>query len=142
MDEKDRKIIEMLQKNSRKPFTEIAEEIGVSEATIRKRVKSLQEENIIQRFTIEVDPKKLGYNTITLLGSDVEPKYLLEATQQIKNIEETRKVYTSSGDHMVMAEIWAKDSRHLNEILSEKISKIEGVKNLCPTILTEKISEN
>lgn len=139
MDKKDEKIIEMLRENARKPFTEIAEELDVSEATVRKRVQNLEENEIIKKYTINVDTEKIGYNTLTLLGLDVEPDKLLEACEKIAEVEEVKKVYTATGDHMIMSEVWAKDNTHLSEILSHKIGEIDGVKNLCPAIILEEI---
>jgi len=139
MDKKDKKIIEMLKRNARRPFTEMAEKLDVSEATVRKRVQKLEEENIIKKYTVHVDTEKLGYNTVTLLGLDVEPDKLLEACEKIAEVEEVKKVYTATGDHMIMSEVWARDNTHLSKILSQKIGEIDGVKNLCPAIILEEI---
>ncbi len=139
IDEKDKKILEILKNDSRTPYTEIAERLDVSEATVRKRIESLREENIIEKFTIEIDPQSLGYETVTLLGLDVEPKYFLKAVQDMKEIEEVLWVAKSTGDHMIMAEIWAEDGDHLSKIMAEKIGEIEGVRDLCPAIILEKI---
>ncbi|OKY77246.1 MAG: DNA-binding transcriptional regulator Lrp family [Candidatus Methanohalarchaeum thermophilum] len=141
MDEKDRKIIKLLQENSRRPFTEIAEKLDVSEATIRKRVQELEKEGIIQKYTLKVKPEKLGYDAVTLLGLDVEPEKLLRVTETIKSMKEVKNVSICTGDHMVMAKIWANDNEHLNEIISKKIGKIEGVKDLCPAIIMEEVTE-
>ena len=54
LDDKDKRILEMLIEDSRRPFREIAEEIGLSESTVRKRVIKLQKENVIEKFTIKV----------------------------------------------------------------------------------------
>lgn len=139
MDERDKKIIDMLRENSRRPFTEIADEIGVSEATIRKRVERLEDEGVIEGYTVEVNPEELGYGTVALLGLDVEPEKLLEASERIAKIEEVKSVSTCTGDHMIMAEIWAEDNSHLGKIMSEEIGEIEGVKDLCPAIILEEI---
>ncbi|MFB6075878.1 MAG: Lrp/AsnC family transcriptional regulator [Candidatus Aenigmatarchaeota archaeon] len=139
MDEKDKKIIEMLKEDGRRPFTQIAEQIGVTEATVRKRVKKLEDGGVIERYTVDVDPSKLGYKTVTILGLDVEPEKLIPAAEEITNIEEVKDVYTSSGDHMIMAWIWARDNSHLSKIMFDKIGAIEGVKDLCPSIVLEKL---
>jgi len=141
MDEIDKKIIEILQQNARTPFTRIAEEVGLSEGAVRKRVEALEKKGIIKKYAAIVEPKKLGYNSITLLGLDAEPTKLLDIAKKISEMEEARAVYLSTGDHMIMAEIWAEDGEHLSKILADKIGKIEGVKRLCPAIILEKIKE-
>ncbi|MFP4000866.1 MAG: winged helix-turn-helix transcriptional regulator [Thermoplasmata archaeon] len=139
MDEKDKKILEILMKDSRTPYTEIAGELDVSEATVRKRIDRLKEEGVIERFTIDIDPIIVGYNTVTLLGLDVEPEYFLKAIEEMSEIEEVKWVAKSTGDHMIMSEIWAEDGDHLSNIMTEKIGKIQGVRDLCPSIILEKI---
>jgi len=139
IDEKDKQILEILKKDSRTPYTEIAEELDVSEATVRKRIDSLKKDDVIDRFTVDIDPKNIGYDTVTLLGLDVEPEYFLKAIEQMSDIEEVKWVAKSTGDHMIMAEIWAEDGDHLSEIMTKKIGKIQGVRDLCPSIILEKI---
>jgi len=139
MDEKDRRIIEILEKNARTPFTQIAREVGLSEGAVRKRVEALERKGVIRKYVAVVDPKKLGYNNVTILGLDVDPTKLLDIANEVAKIKEVRTVCLSTGDHMIMAEIWAKDGKELSEILAKKIGKIDGIKRLCPAILLEKI---
>lgn len=139
IDEIDVKIIELLQKNARIPYTEIAKEVGLSEGAIRKRVDALEKKGIIKKYVAVIDPRKVGYNSITILGLDAEPTKLLSVANKVAKIKEARNVYISTGDHMIMAEIWARDGRELSEILANKIGKIEGVKRICPAIILEKI---
>ena len=141
IDEIDKKIIEILQKNARMPFTKIAEKVGLSEGAVRKRVETLEREGVIKKYTTVVEPKKMGYNSITLLGLDAEPTKLLDIAKKISELEEARIVYLTTGDHMIMAEVWARDGEHLSKILADKIGKIEGVKRLCPAIILENIKE-
>ncbi len=139
MDKKDLKIIELLQENSRISYTEMARILGVTETTIRKRIADMEKKGIIKKYTIEVNPEKLGYKNVTILGMDVEPRYLLEAAKKLAEIEEAKWVATSTGDHMIMAEIWTKNGEELFNLITKKISKIRGVKDLCPAIIMERI---
>ena len=141
MDEKDRKIIEALRENSRTPFTEIAQKLGVSESTIRNRVQALENDGVIKKYTILVDPSKMGYNTVSIVGLDVEPSMFLEAAKSMAEIDEVQYVATSTGDHMIMSEIWTRDGRELSLLISEKIGKIKGVHRICPAIILEKLKE-
>ncbi len=139
MDERDKKIIELLRENSRLPYTEIAKKLGVTEATIRKRISELENSGVIKKYTIEVDPEKLGYKTITILGLDAEPRYLLDVAKKLAEMEEVQWVATSTGDHMIMCEIWTKDGEELFSLITKKIGKFRGVKDICPAIIMERI---
>ncbi|KYH39439.1 MAG: transcriptional regulator, partial [Candidatus Bathyarchaeota archaeon B26-2] len=66
---------------------------------------------------------------------------LLEVAQKLRNFKEIRYVATSTGDHMIMTEIWTKDGKELTRIISEKIGSIEGVRKICPAIILEKMKK-
>jgi Lrp/AsnC family transcriptional regulator for asnA, asnC and gidA len=101
----------------------------------------LKQEGVIKRFTVIIDPSKIGLNTVAIVGVDVDPSKLLEASQKMCEFPETRYVATSTGDHMIMTEIWARDGRELTKIISEKIGAIDGIKKICPAIILEKLKE-
>lgn len=139
LDERDKIIIEMLTKDARTPFTEIAKVLGISETAVRKRVKALEEAGVIKQYTVVVDPSKLGYNLVSITGVDTLPEKIFEVAQKLKEFDFVRTVYLTSGDHMIMAEIWARDGEDLSEIISSKIGKIEGVTKVCPAIILERL---
>ncbi len=139
MDERDRKIVEILMKNGRATLTEIAKELGISEAAVRKRLKNLEERGIIKGYTAIVDYEKLGYGVLSLTGVDTDPDKFLDVATKLKDYDFVRSLYITSGDHMIMAEIVARDGDELTRIISEVIGKIEGVKRVCPAIVLEKL---
>ncbi len=139
VDTLDMKILKLLEKDGRTSFTEVAKNLKLNESTIRKRVLRLQEKRVIKKFSVDLDPSKIGLNTVAIVGVDVEPVKLIEAAQEICEIPEARYVATSTGDHMIMTEIWAKDGRELTKLISNRIGKIEGVKKICPAIILEKL---
>lgn len=139
VDELDLKILRTLQEDGRMPFTEIAEKLKLSESTVRKRVQALQNKEVIKKFTVEIDPSRIGIRTVAIVGVDVDSTELLEAAQKLCEIEEVRSVATSTGDHMIMTEIWTRDGRELTKLISKKIGKIDGVKKICPAIILEKL---
>lgn len=139
MDKMDEKIVEMLSDDARVANTEIAERLGISEAAVRNRIENMREEGVIKKFTIEIDPAKIGYDSVALVGVDVEPDMFLKAANKLSELEEVRDIALTTGDHMIMMEIWAENERDLTRILSEKVGKLEGVKRICPAVVLEKL---
>ncbi len=139
IDKLDMKIIKLLEEDASLPYTEIARRLKLNESTVRKRVAALKQKGIIRKFTVVIEPSKIGFNTAAIIGVDVEPQKLLEVAQKLCEIPETRYVATSTGDHMIMTEMWTKDGKELSKIISEKIGTIEGVKKICPAIILEKL---
>jgi len=66
---------------------------------------------------------------------------LLKITQKLCESDETKRVATSTGDHMIMTEAWAKNDRELARLISEKIGSVDGVKWICPTTILEKLKD-
>jgi len=134
----DLKLIKILMKNSRLPYTKIASNLGVTEAAIRKRVKALEEKGVIRRFTIDVNPKALGYDLDVLIGIDTTPEKYLKILEILRDLDEIIDLYTSSGDHMILFRAWFKNTEELNEFV-HNLESIDGVTRVCPAILLEKL---
>lgn len=139
VDQLDMKILKLLEEDGSLTFTGIARKLKLNESTVRKRVMALRQAGVIKKFTVVIEPSKVGFNTVAIVGVDVDPPKLLEVAQKLCDIPETRYVATSTGDHMIMTEIWAKDGKELSRIISEKIGTIEGVNKICPAIILEKL---
>ena len=132
------KLLRILRENSRTPYLEIARILGVSETAVRKRVKRLLEEGVIRRFTIEIDPKKVGYQVVAMIGLDTKPEALISVLEMLKELENVQSLYSSSGDHMIMMECWFKDYSELSRFI-KSLEEIEGITRICPAIILEKI---
>ncbi|WP_297068211.1 HTH-type transcriptional regulator LrpA [Thermococcus sp.] len=139
LDERDKIIIEMLTKDARTPFTEIAKVLGISETAVRKRVNALEKAGVIRQYTIVVNPSKLGYHLVSLTGVDTLPEKIFEVAEKLREFDFVKEVYLTSGDHMIMAEVWAKDGEDLSDIISNRIGRIDGVTKVCPAIILEKL---
>ncbi len=136
--ERDRKIVEDLLKNARKPFTKIAEELGITEAAVRKRVKKLERNGIILGYKADVDPKRLGYEVTVFLGFDADPESYFKVVEKVKRFPQVRHLFATTGDHMFMAECWFRNREEMERFV-EELEKIPGVTRVCPAIVVEKI---
>ena len=141
LDETDIGILEILRKNARTPFLGIAKKLRISESTIRKRVKELEKKGVIKKYSAMIDPSKLGYGSVAIVGIDVKPEKFLEITKKLTEFDNVRFVATSTGDHMIMTEIWMENSNDLRNFISAKIESIEGITRTCPAILMERLKD-
>ncbi len=140
IDEKDKKILEILKGNARASYTEIARSLGISDVAVIKRIRKLEQAGIIKKYTIIVDPKKLGYNAVSITGVDVEPEHMFKVLSFLREKEYVKYLALTSGDHSIIAIIWAKDSNELARIHDE-ISSLPGVKRVCPAIILDVVKE-
>lgn len=137
MDEKDEEILHALMRNSRTPLTQIALKLGITETAVRKRIKKLEERGIIKSYTAIIDPFFMGYSGVALVGLDTTPERLLPVFEYISTLANVRYASLTTGDHMMMFEVWCKTPKELNALI-KKLEKKEGVLRICPAILLKR----
>ena len=133
------RILSVLEDDAQASYAEIAERVGVSKPTVRKYIDKLETDGVIVGYTADVDPKKLSSRSIALVGIDVASERYVEATRALKELDSVEKLYTSSGDHMLMAEVRAADGDGVGRVISEEILSIDGVEAAHPSFLQERL---
>jgi Lrp/AsnC family transcriptional regulator for asnA, asnC and gidA len=133
------RILSVLEDDAQASYAEIAERANVSKPTVRKYIEKLEDEGVIVGYTAEIDPKKLSSKSIAMVGIEVASEEYVKATRELKELSEVKTLYSSSGDHMLMAEVRAADGDAVGEVISDKILDIEGVTAAHPSFLQERL---
>ena len=133
------RILEVLEEDAQASYAEIAARADVSKPTVRKYINQLEDDGVIVGYSADVDPKKLSSQTIALVGIDVASERYVEATRALKDLGEVESLYSSSGDHMLMAEVRAADGDELGDIIAQEILEIDGVTAAHPSFLQERL---
>ncbi|MEX2750809.1 MAG: Lrp/AsnC family transcriptional regulator, partial [Candidatus Freyarchaeota archaeon] len=115
----NKKIMEMLIKDSRRPYREIADELGVTESTVRKRVKKLVEDKVIERFTVALNPEKSGKSIIAYVVAYPQNQREREVEELVKELPEVVEAYAMSGKCGVNMKVVVKDLPSLNAFLEK-----------------------
>ena len=128
IDELDRQILNIITKNARIPFKDIAEDCEVSRAAIHQRVQRLIDTGVIVGSGYHVNPKTLGYQTCTYIGIKLE-KGSMYATvvPELEKIPEVVECHFTTGPYTMMVKLYAKDNEDLMDLLNGKIQSIKGV---------------
>jgi Lrp/AsnC family transcriptional regulator for asnA, asnC and gidA len=122
----DRTILEMLQDNARTSFRKIAEEAGISEATVFVRVKKLLEKGGIKRFTAIVSAELLGKSLMAFILVNADPKRLQTVLEALSNMDEIYEVYDVTGTYYAIVKIRTDNREKLAKTI-DQIGLIEGV---------------
>jgi Lrp/AsnC family transcriptional regulator for asnA, asnC and gidA len=109
------------------PFSQIAQELGVSPGMVRLRYNRLVEQGFLQVCAI-TNPLRMGYKMMALIGIRVDGHKLMEVADQISQLEEVIYLILTSGSYDIFAEIVCRDHAHLLQFLSERLYQIEGVR--------------
>jgi Lrp/AsnC family transcriptional regulator, regulator for asnA, asnC and gidA len=134
----DRRIIAHLQQDGRRAYGAIAEEVGLSEAAVRRRVQRLKDAGVMQIVAI-TDPLQLGYGREALIGIRVHGDVRLVA-ESVAAIEEANYVVMTAGSFDIIAEVIAVDDNALVHLLNDAIRSIPGVTEV-ETFLYLKLSK-
>jgi Lrp/AsnC family transcriptional regulator for asnA, asnC and gidA len=135
LDAVDRKILNMLQRDARVPFSKIAVEAGVSEATIRYRVKHLEDRGVIKNYTALLNPSKVGFFTTGIMMVKLDPTQFEQAIQAIGDLPEAYHIFQNTGEFDIVSVVHTVDLAHLSE-LRKRVQLISGVKEVTVSAAT------
>lgn len=128
LDEIDLNILDIISKNARIPFKDVASEVGVSRAAVHQRVARMIDLNVIVGSGYHIDPKKIDYGTCTYIGIFLEKGSLYSTVaENLREIPEVVECHYTTGQYAIFVKVYAKDNEHLRDILSDKIQKIAGI---------------
>jgi len=137
MDDKDMKIIAELVKDARTTLSELSEILGMSISSVHKRIKKLESEGIIEKYSAVINPDKFDSVTAFLLISAEDTKKVFDEIRQIKDVVE---VYKTLGNFSMVAKVRSKNLDKIGEITS-KISAVEGVMMVECIVTTRRLKE-
>lgn len=130
IDEIDRKILRLLQENSRWTYKEIAQKINLSLTPVHDRIKRMENEGIIEKYVGILNKKKLGidltvYSQVTLLKQTKEVSGKFDS--EIRNLPEVLECNFVSGSFDYLLKIAVSDMDAYHQFHQLKLSAIEGV---------------
>jgi DNA-binding Lrp family transcriptional regulator len=134
MDDLDRQILDVLRRDARTPYTEIADRIGTSEGTVRNRVEQLIEDEVIERFTVST---RTG-NVKGMIEVNVDVNVDTEGvTERMADWDQVDFVWQVSGDEDIVVVVDAADTTTLNDLISRIRGREEVVDTKTRLILDE-----
>jgi Lrp/AsnC family transcriptional regulator for asnA, asnC and gidA len=126
LDPVNRRIIEILQREGRTPFTSIARELGISEAAVRARVQRLTDAGVLDVVAV-TNPLKLGFDVMALVGVQANSD-LGRVADVVSEWAETSYVVITSGSYDLLVEVVCEHNRHLLDVV-QRLREIPGVKS-------------
>jgi len=128
LDDIDVKILDIITKNARIPFKDVAVEVGISRAAIHQRVNRMIELGVIVGSGYHIDPKKVDFRTCTYIGIFLEKGGLFsEVVEHLKNIPEIVECHYTTGNYAIFLKIITHNNDHLKEIITDKLKLIKGI---------------
>jgi Transcriptional regulators len=126
IDEKDLKILEVLQEEGNITFVELGKRLNMSPSTAYIRVRRLKQMGLIKKVVSIIDYQRLGFNVRAFIFIKIDPKKLEAVARELANIENILQIQDITGEPSLLALVIARDNEHLAQIL-DQIGKIDGV---------------
>ena len=141
LDEVDARIIELLQKDGRMMYKDLARFTRVSLPTVRYRIKRLTDMGVIRKFTVVTDPGKISGKTRAILAIDGRSGDLDTIAGKLAEMEETREVFVTAGSSGIVAKVEVDDISRLEELITRRITQIPEIQSSKSSILVKTVKE-
>jgi Lrp/AsnC family leucine-responsive transcriptional regulator len=142
LNEKDTKILNILQKNSRISNAEIARQMKMAPSAVFERIKGLEKKKIIKRYTIQVDPKIIGKDLLAFVHVRANGPVVDQKTaKELARIPEVQEVHIVAGEDCFLIKVRAKNTEDLTKLLRTKIASIPSISSTSTTIVLETLKE-
>jgi DNA-binding Lrp family transcriptional regulator len=136
LDEIDKGVIRLLRSDGRMPYRAIARELGITEATVRARVRRLEESNTM-RVVAVTDIEAAGYGMLLAVGVQVEGRSPEEVAGDLAAVPEVFSVNVAIGAQDIEILVVAEDPPALNTLLADTLARVAGVKRLTPALAVD-----
>lgn len=141
LDKIDKKILSILQEDSRRSFVDLAKDLDLSETAMRNRVKKLVDRGVIKKFTLQLDQDRIGKSVSSIIcvriGGEVGPI----AASGLMDIEAITEIYTVTGEYDLILKIVCESINGLEKVV-EKIRALDFTKETNTFVILHKIKDN
>ena len=140
LDEIDRKIIRVLEKDARTSLRKISELVKVSLGTVSNRVKRMERNGVIKGYSVILDPDQIGWELNVVIGLRIQKGRLIEIQERIAKDSRVHGVYDVTGDFDSMVIARAKNRKDLDD-LSKNVLSIDGVERSITHLVLNTVKE-
>ena len=127
LDSIDQYIIDAMRKDGREAFAQIAEKLNVSPGMIRQRYNRLVELGYLKVVAV-TNPLMMGMRTMTMIGIRTDGRKMLQVAENVAKLKEVVYLVIVSGRYDLMAEVFCKDDEEMLKFLTEKLAKVDGIR--------------
>lgn len=137
LDDIDKKIVSLLTENARMSYVDIAKEVNLSRIAVKARIDALEEEGIIEQYTIIVNPLKINNSVSAYLEVEVSAGNLMEVIDILQKNDVVTKIYQLTGKNKLHVHTVAANQQEMDLFLKNVAYKLPGLTNLsCDVILS------
>ena len=127
VDDLDLKILSELSNDASVSIPKLSKKINENSSVVYSRINRLVKKKLIERFTIDVNNKELGYTVKSVTGINMDSKQRSVVIEELFKIPSVREVSEVTGRFDILVTMYAKNLGEMHQLISEKIGKITGI---------------
>ncbi len=127
IDDIDRKILSQLMADGAISIPKLSQNINANSSVVYSRIKRLLKRKLIERYTIQVNEKELGYGVKSVTGINMNSKLRDNVIDELFKIDGVSEISEVTGRFDIMVTMHTKDLNEMHQTVSEKIGKIDGI---------------
>jgi len=143
LDDLDWRILQVLREDAKQTYVETGRRLKVAHSTVHERIKKMEEQGIIEKYTAIVNLEKAGAKHITaIMTVFTDPKESGNVAERLSKFEEVLEVFTSlSEELLIIAKVTAEDQEKLHSFIAHSVAPLPGVLRIRTSIVTKKYKE-
>ncbi|MGD9130526.1 MAG: Lrp/AsnC family transcriptional regulator [Candidatus Bathyarchaeota archaeon] len=143
LDSLDWEILKALQENSKQTYSEVGRQLGVAHSTVYDRVRKMEKNGVIKKWTVDIDHEKIGMDYVTArMTVYTDPKESENVAKELSEAKEVLEVSMSlSEELLIIAKVVARDQDELHSFIARRVAPLQGVLRIRTSIVTKKVKE-
>lgn len=142
VDDVNRKILELLMDNSRIPYSELADAVGITRTPVKLRIDEMQKAGVIEKFTVLVPAKYMNAPLPVFFEIATVPQKIETIAQQVADHQSIAIVYQMSGSSTLHVHGYFKDIKEVSQFVNSYLARIEGITNIKSEFIIKRYKVN
>ncbi len=135
IDDIDQQILDLLIENSKASLLEIAEIVGLSRVSVKKRINALEKNGIIKQYTVILNPEKVGRNVSVFFDIQVAPSHLYEVANALNEEKAVTDIYLMTGASKLHVHALLEMNQDLESFIREKLYSLPGIEHVSSDLI-------
>lgn len=142
LDEKDRRILDLVQYNAKLPQAEIARHVGLSPAAVNERLRKLENAGVIRRYVALVDPRAVGVSITAFVEVFIEhPRHEASFIERLLAVDEVLECHYVTGEFSLLLKVRVRNMDDLQQLLLHQLNAQEGVRQTRTVMVLSTVKE-
>jgi Lrp/AsnC family leucine-responsive transcriptional regulator len=143
LDDKDRSILSLVQRDGKLPQAEIARQVGLSAAAVNERLRKLEQAGVIRRYGAVIDPRSVGSTIAAFIEVFIEhPRHEAGFIEKMQKLEQVQECHHITGEFSMLLKVRVDDIEGLQSLLVREINGLPGVRQTRTVIVLSTIKED